>query len=585
MANDKLYRYPGAVCFTTEQAHLFEGRDNDTKKLWQLISARQVVLLYGKSGTGKSSLINAGLIPLLERDKKANHFTIRLYNSNQGGNEINVSPIKTLINSLTNQEVLAKKNLAKIEDIENPWMEEFKRNAYPKGELWYWLKQWQLYQPEQPIILFFDQFEELFTYSPEEIEVFGEELKTLIYEKIPGFLNKKEYFKTLSEEQADKVYTKINLKLVFAIRSDRMALLNKLSLHIPEILKHFYELEAISEKDARNAIIQPAQLKGDFQSPNFQFENTVVDAILERVKNKYDGKIETATLQIICRFIESQKVSQANSIITLNDLGNVKDIFRDFYQSTLNQLNTEDKAKVSKSIEERFIQNNQRIPFAGEYLKLEDKWTDELFKQLEESTLLRKERDTSGRFIYEIGHDTLIEPIVEFAVLRKAKEKEEQLKEEKRQQEIEAKRQQAIQALENKNLQDALEARKKLLKYAVVAGVVLIGLLVYTIMLNRKAEQSRVIADKEREIAVFAKYESETARMKADSTLNQIYYLKAQTLKENGDNIHRNGYPKIAKVFYDSAYKELEKIIKPDTLGTGLKNELNILMNRISKKP
>ncbi len=576
MANDKLYRYPGAVCFTTEQAHLFEGRDNDTQKLWQLISARQVVLLYGKSGTGKSSLINAGLIPLLERDKKANHFTIRLYNSNQGGNEINVSPIKTLINSLTNQEVLAKKNLLQIEDIENPWMEEFKRNAYPKGELWYWLKQWQLYQPEQPIILFFDQFEELFTYSPEEIEVFGEELKTLIYEKIPGFLNKKEYFKTLSEEQADKVYTKINLKLVFAIRSDRMALLNKLSLHIPEILKHFYELEAISEKDARNAIIQPAQLKGDFQSPNFQFENTVVDAILERVKNKYDGKIETATLQIICRFIESQKVSQANSIITLNDLGNVKDIFRDFYQSTLNQLNTEDKAKVSKSIEERFIQNNQRIPFAGEYLKLEDKWTDELFKQLEESTLLRKERDTAGRFMYEIGHDTLIEPIVEFANERKTKEKEEQLKEQNRQQALENERQQQVlenkrlqqlQALENKNLQDALKARKKLLKYAVVAGVVLLGLLGCTLYQWYDANESKRIAYKEKQNA-------DSARNDAVRALNQVYYEQAKVIKDNGVNIYRNEYPKIAKVFYDSALKKLSKIIKPDTLGIGLKNEL-----------
>lgn len=99
-------------------------------------------------------------------------------------------------------------------------------------------------------------------------------------------------------------------------------------------------------------------------------------------------------------------------------MGNIKDIYKDFYQSSINKLNKKEKAIASKTIEERFIQHNLRIPFAGEYLKSEDKWTDTLLKQLEGSTILRKERDTIGHFIYEIEHDILIESILEFAKIR-----------------------------------------------------------------------------------------------------------------------------------------------------------------------
>ena len=62
------FRYPGAKNFTTEQAHLFMGRDDDKEKLYQMIAARQIVVLYGKSGMGKSSLLNAGIIPLLDNE-------------------------------------------------------------------------------------------------------------------------------------------------------------------------------------------------------------------------------------------------------------------------------------------------------------------------------------------------------------------------------------------------------------------------------------------------------------------------------------------------------------------------------------
>ncbi len=552
--NEKKYRYPGARSFTTDQAHLFMGREADIAKLYNLIQARQIVVVYAKSGMGKSSLINAGILPECQKaERPPVCFSIRLFNKEQTGTIEVLTPIQTLVATLRQQAT------------EEPWLVPFRAEK----SLWYWLKQWQWQNPKVPMMLFFDQFEELFTYTEEEVAEFGNELRSIIYQNTPDLLEDLDSTK-FNDEQLNFLYQKIDFRLVFIIRSDRMALLNKLTKYIPHIQQHFYELDAISEPNAREAILKPAQLQGEaFVSPIFSYENAVVDAIINRVKNSHDGKIETATLQIILHFIEEHKVFALDGKpMNLAHLGNIKDIFKDFYQTSLNKLNNEEKAIASKTIEERFIQNNQRIPFAGEYLKLEDKWTDNLLKQLEESTLLRKERDTAGRFIYEIGHDTLIEPIVEFAEERKINAKK--IAEEKNKQAEEAKRQQAIQALENKNLQQALEARKQLLNYAKIAGVILIGLLVFAFYLWLKAEDEKENADKE--------------RVKADSTLNQLIFLKAKTLKENGDNIKGNGYPCIAKDFYDAACKELGKIEKLDTSDTTFIKQLDSLNNELNKK-
>ena len=62
------YRYPGVKPFNTAEEEIFYGREKDIKDFFDFIATRQISVLYGKSGLGKSSLINAGIIPLLNSD-------------------------------------------------------------------------------------------------------------------------------------------------------------------------------------------------------------------------------------------------------------------------------------------------------------------------------------------------------------------------------------------------------------------------------------------------------------------------------------------------------------------------------------
>ena len=98
-----------------------------------------------------------------------------------------------------------------------------------------------------------------------------------------------------------------------------------------------------------------------------------------------------------------------------------------------------------------------------------------------------------------------------------------------------------------------------------IAGILLIGLLVSAFILWRKAEEEKKNANK--------------AEKKAQKALNQVYYQQAKAFKDNADNILYNGgiFKKEAKAFYDSAKVLLQKIHYPDTLGTGLKKEIEQL--------
>ena len=59
--------YRGLDYFREEDAPLFFGRDEIAKKLLDKIKSCALVALVGNSGTGKSSVVRAGLIPLLRR--------------------------------------------------------------------------------------------------------------------------------------------------------------------------------------------------------------------------------------------------------------------------------------------------------------------------------------------------------------------------------------------------------------------------------------------------------------------------------------------------------------------------------------
>ena len=61
--------YKGPAFFTSDDEGIFHGRKQETRDLVSMVSTERVVLFYAQSGAGKTSLLNAGLIPKLRRKR------------------------------------------------------------------------------------------------------------------------------------------------------------------------------------------------------------------------------------------------------------------------------------------------------------------------------------------------------------------------------------------------------------------------------------------------------------------------------------------------------------------------------------
>lgn len=242
-------RYPGIRPFRTDEKGLFFGRDADIERLYRLIDIEQLVILYGKSGYGKSSLLSAGIFPRLQAAGGRQYWEIR-FGPYRAGDSL--APAETLRQAVLRADY---HHLQPIPDLPGA----------PPG-LWPALKSRQL-AGQGSFLLVFDQFEELFSYPPDQILDFKKQLAEALYSKVPRRYEAAIAGAALAPEAEDALYAPFDLKVVFSIRSDRMSLLNGLKDYLPNLLQHGYELEALDEAQAKQAVEQPAALDTPLGNP------------------------------------------------------------------------------------------------------------------------------------------------------------------------------------------------------------------------------------------------------------------------------------------------------------------------------
>ena len=141
------YRYPGSIPFTKSYESVFFGRDEDIERLSTFISVENVSVLYGKSGLGKSSLLNAGVLPRLEKDHQVLTIPLRFgsWTKENRKHPLDIAA-ETLMDFTREQTFLDK---IERDDI----------------SLWQGIRSVQIaHQNHSTILLVLDQFEELFTY-------------------------------------------------------------------------------------------------------------------------------------------------------------------------------------------------------------------------------------------------------------------------------------------------------------------------------------------------------------------------------------------------------------------------------------
>lgn len=467
--------------------------------MYDLLIRQNTTLLYAKSGLGKSSLINAGLIPLLEESKQ------------------NIEPIFLRFRAYSEGSLLPVQNVIESlpipQDFQSEWLDKITPN---KNTLWYHIRQLTLANPGKSYLFVFDQFEELFSYPSLAVNQFKKQMADVLYKDAPDSVwesyEAEEDALNLSDAELDVLEEKLPIKVLFAIREDKYSLLNQLSDSLPSITQNRYQIQHLSNAQAQDAITLPAQEEGDFTSQAFTYTPKAVQAIMQFLTKDGTQAVETTQLQILCNRIESLGLREVKE----TDIPDFEDIFLDFYKGTLAEIPESERLQSQRFIENELIRKGQRISL-DRVICLE-KVSEQSLNILVDKHLLRAERNTVGGFSYEVAHDTLIEPISQAKKAREAQEEEERAKQERLEEERRLKEQAEKDRQEKLKIQRQLRTTRLLLAGAFLGLVIAVVSVVFALEAQRQAEEEKEKAktalaqsEKDKKAAKDAQEEAEKA--------------------------------------------------------------------------
>ena len=251
----------------------FFGREAEINSLYDKVIGARLSLLYGLSGTGKTSLIRCGL---------ANKFSdlewFELY-LRRGTNIIHsfMDTISESTNSLTRRD-------SPVEAVRKLYRDNFKT-----------------------IYLIFDQLEELFISGDED--------------------ERDSFIQMLSE----LLLADLNIKIIISMREEYIAYLDMFEEKIPSIYNNRFRLERMSISKVKNVI------KNIARAAAIQFENEDdnVSQIIQNVSDK-GGILELPYLQVYLYKLYNQAIVGTNDgkkvfdRNLINRSGGLKDIIGDF---------------------------------------------------------------------------------------------------------------------------------------------------------------------------------------------------------------------------------------------------------------
>jgi hypothetical protein len=245
--------------YTTDDSENFFGRERETKILVADILVSRLVILFARTGTGKTSLINAGVRPIL-RSRGFETYYIR----------VEKDPTQAALDVLNKDPLLDGK-------ITGDSLADQLLSVVRVGK--------------QPIVLFFDQFEEFFLQIKDRVA-------------------RQKFVAEIA-----KTYENVNsgVHIVFSMREEYYYRMDEFRTEIPSIFHQNSNLRLLplDDNQARDAIIKPAAAQG------VTFDEDLAEEIIRELKSDRDG-IRAPRLQIICDTLWRRE-DPADRHITIHD--------------------------------------------------------------------------------------------------------------------------------------------------------------------------------------------------------------------------------------------------------------------------
>ena len=348
-----------------QEGETIYGRTEEIASLAQCILANVQTVLYGKSGIGKTSLLNAGVFPLV-RKKGVFPVNIRLeHNSEPYFAQISRAVFGSL--KQLRRETLDENGDKVVSFEEGTIKERVKPIAEGKETLWEFFHRHEYFDSKGERLipmLVFDQFEEIFTLERDssKVRAFFSELADLLNGVIPDYIcNATDDYVSkdissdvlengLSFDVADfnvapgkyeEYLTTSDFHMVFSLREDFLSYLERETVKIPSLRQNRYCLQAINEEQAAIIIMNPI--------PGLVSKD-VAKLIISKVigDNQFDldgipeRQVDSAILSLYLDRLYQRMISEGSSVIT-EDLVHRLDenIIEDFYLESIENIPTE----------------------------------------------------------------------------------------------------------------------------------------------------------------------------------------------------------------------------------------------------
>ena len=426
-----------------QETDIIYGRDEEIKALYTKILYNTQTIVYGKSGIGKSSIINAGIIPRAKFDDML-PVSIRLAHTSSKDDKP----------SLPYAEQIKQRIFEELKNQGGDDPEEVvAHNPEHEETLWellhryrFWLGNGENKRQITPLLLF-DQFEEIFTLETDSkrVSAFFAELADLFNEIMPDYLSYSHTSETIipngfetGKERQKNIFSRIakketsdypqyiensNFHIVFIMREDFLSYLERSTAYIPVMKTNRYALLPLNEEQAADIIMLPQ--KG-------LVSKSVAELIIQKVAGRTDFKldgipeieVDAAILSLYLSRLYTKKRHDENEITKELVTQFSDDIIKDFYEESVSGIPND----IIEKIEDQLLTYDNRRNNVSRKDLIQIGIPDTVLTTLVDEKKLLRQFNYRGDNRIEFVHDTLckiVENRVEQRQITAQKEKQE----------------------------------------------------------------------------------------------------------------------------------------------------------------
>jgi len=310
----------GLSSYTEENRASFEGRSEESAELARRVLRKNITVLFGQSGLGKTSLLRAGLVPRLRGEGFCPVYL-----------RIDYDPESPPPSEQIKQAIF------RTADAAGHWTRP--GTAIEGESLWEFLHhRGDLLRDSNggtllPLLIF-DQFEEIFTLAQTNAAArlrakqFLEELADLVENRPPAALEAR-----LDRDEAaaaDFDFAHAGYRILIALREDYLANLESVKGIMPSITQNRMRLARMTGAQALAAVVKPG---GRLVS------REVAESIVRFVAGGAElanAEVEPSLLSLICRELNTVRQVQGHAEISADLLAGSRDtILSEFYERAL----------------------------------------------------------------------------------------------------------------------------------------------------------------------------------------------------------------------------------------------------------